>query len=337
MSHTITFEGNDQSFQCDIDDTLLRAALRAGIALPYECNVGACGNCKFELKNGTLSHRSENTPGLRDKDRQKQRFLGCQAMPTSDCHIKVRPQPWVDSVEKPLRQTATLISKTSLTHDLYEFTLKLSEPRAFLAGQYALIYRTPADFPRAYSMSQVASETRLWSFQIKRVPGGQLSNQLIDQSQTGDVLYIDGPYGHAWLRSDSPRNILCLAGGSGLAPMLSIARTVSAQGLGERTLDFVYGGRTPNDLAGENALATLPGFGDRIHYHPVVSDAQAITESGWQGLSGYLHEALAQLPLAELASYEIYFAGPPAMAQALQKTLFDARVSFEQVHFDNFY
>jgi toluene monooxygenase electron transfer component len=140
----------------------------------------------------------------------------------------------------------------------------------------------------------------------------------------------------AWLRRDAPRDVLCVAGGSGLAPMLSIARGFSTEpGLADRQLHFLYGARTPADVCGQDMLQELPGWGSRIHYEAAVSTPP---EGGaWAGTSGFVHELALQRFGERLAQLEIYFAGPPAMANAMQQMLVAAKVPFEQVHFDQFY
>jgi toluene monooxygenase electron transfer component len=152
----------------------------------------------------------------------------------------------------------------------------------------------------------------------------------------GAEVGLDGPYGVAYLRPDAPRDLVCVAGGSGLAPMISIARGAAEAGLlGERRLHFFYGAREPRDVCGESMLAALEGFGEHIDYCPVVSSPGV---EGWAGVTGFVHTRLPQALAAPLADYEFYFAGPPPMTQALQEMLMvDHRVPFEQIHFDRFF
>mgnify|MGYP000314747656 CR=1 FL=1 len=146
---------------------------------------------------------------------------------------------------------------------------------------------------------------------------------------------LDGPYGMAWLRRDSPRDILCLAGGSGLAPMLSIARGAMAEPrLAARQLHFIYGGRTRADLCGQDMLAALPGYGKRLHWRGFVSTPPP---AGSAYEMAFLHDAALSLHGPKLKDMEIYFAGPAAMATAVQRMLLDAQVPPDQMHFDQFY
>lgn len=178
-----------------------------------------------------------------------------------------------------------------------------------------------------------------WHFQIRRVPHGQATDRFFHHLKLGDEIEIDGPYGLAWLREDSPRDIVCAAGGSGLAPMVSIARGASASGmLATRHLHFFYGGRTPRDICGESFLSELPEFGSRIHFHPAVSMPEQDPDSSWDGETGFVHEVIRRRLDGHMSEFEFYFAGPPPMTQALQEMLMVGyRVPFEQVHFDRFF
>ena len=335
--HRIRIAGTELEFGCGGHDTVLRAAQRAGIGFPYECNVGSCGNCRFELIEGEVASAWPEAPALSEKDRQRRRHLGCQSQPRADCLIKLRPTAHYAPPHRPRRQAAVLNAVRPLTHDLHEFRFELAEAQAFEPGQYALAWLPGVAGARAYSMSNTAEGAeggRVWDFQVRRVPLGQGSAALF-ALLVGARIEIDGPYGMAWLRRDAPRDILCLAGGSGLAPMVSIARGAMAEPrLAGRRLDFIYGGRTPTDLCGQDLLAALPGWGERGAYHAFVSTPPA---SGWAGGTGFVHEAALRLFGPELAQREIYFAGPPAMANAVQRMLIDAGVPPTQLHFDPFY
>ena len=165
----ISIEGSDTQFTCE-NDTILRAALRAGIGFPYACNTGSCGNCRFTLLNGAVDHISA-PPAWSERDLKKNRWIGCQARPSSDCTIKVRLDPTCVPTHRPQRMGATLVGTTPVTHDIVEFTFSLTEPAQALPGQYALVYLPGMETPRAYSMCEIAQGGTQWSFQIKLVPG----------------------------------------------------------------------------------------------------------------------------------------------------------------------
>jgi toluene monooxygenase electron transfer component len=334
----ITITDSGTSFSCAPDDTILRAALRSGLGFPYECNVGSCGNCRFELVEGKVVHQRESPPAWNERDKQHHRYLGCQASPLGDCRIKVNLEGSYRSRHRPRRTRGRFLETFGITHDMNEFRLALAEPAPFLPGQYALLYLPGVNGPRAFSMCNVSPEGSQWHFQVKRVPHGAASTVLFEVLQPGDSFGVDGPYGTAYLREDSRRDILCLAGGAGLPPMLSITRAAAVnRALAGREIHFVYGGRGARDICGEPMLRELPGFGSRIHYYPCVSRPNDPEGGGWEGRCGLIHDVARELFGDRLREFEIYFAGPAAMAKAMLRMLHDMKVPLEQVHFDEFY
>ena len=337
MAFTITVTDSLTAFPCAANDTITRAALRAGVALPYECNTGACGSCKVELISGDIASLRPDATALSDRDRAKGRVLGCQAQPRADCVIKVRVDPAAPALPRPAEQVATLAGARDLTHDIREFDFALAAPAGFLPGQYALLRLPGVPTVRAYSMSNIAGG-RLWQFQVKRVPGGQATGVLFDRLAVGDQITLDGPFGHAYLRDDAPRDIVCIAGGSGISPMLSIARGLAeCAPLSGRHLHFFYGGRAPSDICGEDVLRTLPQLQGRCTYVPVVSAMETTAPRPWSGRTGLVHDAVADAMGAGLAEFEFYFAGPPPMTLAVQRMLLQAKVPLSQAHFDQFF
>jgi toluene monooxygenase electron transfer component len=313
----------------------MRSALRAGLGFPYECNVGSCGNCRFDLLEGDIVEMRADAPGLSERDRERGRRLGCQARPLGDCVVKLRFMPQYASHFPPIRQFATLSAVRDITHDIREFRFKLDRPVHFLAGQYALLDLPGVQGNRAYSMANIDNDAGEWHFQVRRVPNGLATAKLFDALQIGARIGVDGPYGMAYFREEAERDIICLAGGSGLSPMISVARAAAASArFSGRSIDFVYGGRTARDICGEDMLSELPRFGTHIRYHPVVSNGD---DGAWPGHRGFVHEAAERLFGDRLRDCEIYFAGPPLMGQAIQKMLIDLGVPSAQVHFDQFY
>ena len=335
--HTIKI--NDAAtFPCASDDTILRAGLRAGLGLPYECNAGSCGTCRVELVRGEIDSIRPDAPGLTDLDRARNRVLACQARPRADCDVKVRLRPENVPRHKPARFAATLTRARDLTHDMREFTFSAKGAPGFRAGQYALFYLPGLEAPRTYSMSNVDDGNGTWQFIVRRVPGGTGTVTLFDKVAIGDEITLDGPYGLAYLRPDSPRDLVLIGGGSGLAPMLSLARGAVAQPrLDGRKIHVFYGARTMRDLAGAPELGALPGFGTRITFTPVLSHHGDDSVETWDGAKGFVHEIARDFVGERWPEFEYYFAGPPPMAEAVQKMLIEKRVPYPQVHFDSFY
>ena len=335
---SVTVEANGATFSVNPGDTILRAGLRAGIPLPYECNVGCCGTCRIEVIEGETEALWPEAPGLTDRDRRRGRVLGCQALPLSDVRIRVHLETADPALTRPAEVAATLLSTRDVTSDIREFVFETLTPARFLPGQYAVLHLPGISAPRAYSMANVANTEGHWIFQVRRVPGGQGTTVLFsDAIPVGTTITLDGPYGLAYLRTDSDREIVCIAGGSGLAPMVSIARGVAQNpAFDGGALHFFYGARTPLDVCGEDLLRVLPGFSERIRYEAAVS--HPVSDVDWPGWRGMVHHLVGERMGERLRDCEVYMAGPPPMiVAALEMLTADYGVDPVRVHFDRFF
>lgn len=331
MDYQVEIEGG-ATFAADAsEDSLLRAALRAGTGFPHECSVGGCGACRYELLEGEVEELWPDAPGLSERDRKRGKRLACQTRLLGDARLKVRCDAAYVPPVPPMRTDCALVGRKMLTHDMAELRFAASQPLNFLPGQYALLQLPGVRGLRAYSMSNVADGSGQLQFIVRRTLDGAGSRLLVDQLPLGSNVMIDGPYGHAFLREHVTRPLICIAGGSGLAPMLSVATRASALGM---SADFFFGGRSVADLCARPALAALPGFGSTLRLHEVVSGPDF---DGWHGATGWVHDAVASLVSENAHDHEYYFAGPPAMIEALQEMLMvKLQVPYEQIHFDRF-
>lgn len=342
-SFSIRVSGSEeQVFRCDADDTVLSAALRSGNGYPYECNSGGCGSCQFELLEGELKELWPDAPGLSARARERGRRLACQCVPTSDCTIKVSLKDEAVPAIAPKRQRLSFVGARPLTHDMSEFSFRTPEAAEFLPGQFAMLGLPGVEGRRAYSMSNLANDDRLWNFVIKRVPGGQGTAMLFDSLKPGDEVSLDGPYGNSYLRTGNGRDIVCVAGGSGLSPVLSILRgAVREPALSDRRLFLFYGGRGPQDICVSDIVSADPLLHERVVLHTAVSDNDAPGADGWMGKRGFVHELVTEV-LAELGeeipAFDYYFCGPPPMTDAVQRMLLlEHKVPSKQLHFDRFF
>ncbi len=336
-SFRISLAGSETAYTCSTGDTLLRAGLRQGLGLAYECNVGACGSCKFDLLDGEVDDLFPEASGLRPKEREKGKRLACQCVPRSDCTIKIRSGSEYVSAFPPARFKARFVGKTALTRDISLFTFATGKPAEFLAGQYAMIAVPALGQARAYSMSNIANADGLWQFIIRRVPEGKVTAYLFEQLRVNEELDLDGPYGIAYLRADVSRPIVGIAGGSGLAPVFSVmrgaARSRCANGARPAML---YGGRTPADIPDIRQMAAEAGI--EVDFHPVISAPVNGTALEWRSDIGLVHEFITSKLAAPLPDYEYYLAGPPPMIEAAVRLLVaDHKVPTTQIHFDRFF
>ena len=326
----IHVEGGIDFFVRSDEDSLLRAALRAGIDFPYECSVGGCGSCRFTLLNGDMADIWPKAPGLSARERGRGKRLACQSRPLSDCTISVRVGS--TTPRAATRMEATLTGRRHITADTYEFMFSHHQPAAFQPGQYALVYLPDVEGPRAYSMSNLPNDVGQWKFIVRRTSSGAGSQALFDNVAVGSSLSIDGPYGHGHLRENDSRDIVCIAGGSGIGPMLSIAAGAH-QVRPDRTIHFLLGLRSQRDLALADELTQLACEQTRLSI--ILSEPDPAGD--WQGAKGFVHEHFGQLLPGDPHHYTYYMAGPPPMINALTSLMMtEKNILPDQVFFDRF-
>jgi len=333
MVPKISVESGQQTvtIECGVDETLLSAGLRAGIGFPYECCSGICGSCRFEIAKGEVRSQWPDAPGLSPRDRRLHRQLACQSRPLTDCVIRLRLDARYVSAIKPRRMTGVLRSIERVTRDIRRVIVSTGCQAEFLAGQFVLLHLADVVAPRAYSMSNTPNGDGTWEFYIKRAPGGEFTGALFDRIAAGASLELEGPYGMAFLRLDSDRPVLCIAGGSGISPMLSIARAL-ARDHGRRPVHFYIGGRAPDDVSLLIPIVEAAYEAGTLHIGAAVSDAESTAE--WNGELGPIHALVERDLAARLKDFDVYLAGPPPMIQACLAMVSRHEVAADRVHYD---
>lgn len=333
MTHHIQIEGGDGFDVSADEDSLLRGALRAGIGLPYECGVGGCGNCRFDLVSGEMQTLWPEAPGLSERERKRGKRLACQSRPLGDCVIRVRCADEYRPVVPTQRVLAVLAQRREIAPGMAELVFKGPGPATFRPGQYGVFHPPGVEGPRAYSMSNRPNPEGEWRFVVRRVPGGKGSNAMFDGLAPGDTLTLDAPYGAAYLREDNERDIVCVGGGSGIGPVVSVARAALKLGK-ENRVHLFEGARTRGDLC-VPALLT-PDEIAALNYVPVLSSEP--DDSGWSGARGFVHAQVEQSLRLPVENHEYYFAGPPPMIEAMQDLLVMRwKAPLTQIHFDKFF
>lgn len=342
---SIRIADSDIDFHAETGDPLLRAALRSGIGMAYDCNSGGCGSCQIELVEGEIEDIWPEAPGIGARARKRGRLLACQCRPLSDCVVEARVEDRFRPVVLPQRRSVRLVGFRPITHDLAEFTFASEDGKAdFQPGQYAMLAIPGVEGERAYSMANLANAEGQWSFVIKRMAGGAASNRLFDEREALEGLELDGPYGTAYLREETPRDIILVAGGSGLSPILSIAAGIarSEKLAGKRVMVF-YGGREAKDLCAARQLDRLFPDGHRFEVIEATSEGE---EGAWEAgasrvqYKGFIHEVLAAYlkeNALDFGGFGYYFCGPPPMTNALLRMLqLEFNVPEDQLFFDSF-
>jgi len=224
-----------------------------------------------------------------------------------------------------------LAGRRPISADLWELRFLVPHAPPFWPGQYALLYPAGVQGARAYSMSGLDQGDGDWRFIVRLTPGGNGSTTLCRQLQEGEAIDIDGPFGHAYLRS-SERDVVCVAGGSGLGPMLSVARGVLAESSARR-VHFFLGLRNESELGAADEVRALHDA--RLHTTVVLSSPHG--PEPWAGPTGFVHQALEGALPSPADAFDYYFAGPPPMIEAMQDLLMVRhRVPFEQIRFDRY-
>lgn len=329
----VRLQSDGRSFHCAPGQTLLGAALAAGIDLPYECASGSCGSCRARLVDGAVTALWAEAPGLSERDRRKGgRILCCQSVALCDCVIEARPGD-VAPARPPARWRADVHSQRALNHDVMHLVLEAEHGVDFLPGQFVLFALPSGIGRRAYSMSNLPDAGGRLEFLIKRKPGGAASTFLFEQLKVGDQLELDGPYGRAWLREEGARDIVLLAGGSGLAPIWSIAQR-ALQRWPQRRLRLYFGVNRAEDLFWLDEIRQTHRVRPRLEATLVLLQSSPGDPPNCR--YGAVGDVMSQ-EAVDLSSCDLYMAGPPGLINGvLHGAVSTGRAQADRVFFDRF-
>lgn len=331
MSYSVKVEVNGVPHRVNQGETLLEALLRDGIDYPHGCTSGVCGICKSRVISGEVELGHYYSSVLTNEERSAGLTLVCCATPLSDCTIS---PVQTEMILPPVRSITTTVSRVErLTHDIVRLGLTPDngDTLRFLAGQYVSLStdRLP---PREFSMANGPGSAEL-EFFIRRVPDGMFTGFIFEQAAIGQKLTVTGPFGLAYLREDHIGPILAVAGGSGLAPVLSIIRTALAHGMAQ-PIRLYIGVRAERDVYMERELRELQLTHPNLSLTFVLSDPEANTSRP----IGLMHEVLAKdLSADALRDSCAYVAGPPVMVEAVAKVLIGLGLPASACHSDPFF
>lgn len=316
MSFKVTVHPSNHEFTVQDGQTVLDAALEAGIVLPYSCRTGACSTCKGKVVSGSYDAGASPEQILSPEDLAQGYTLFCQARPTSDLQIEAHEIRMASDIQ--IRKMPSRVMEiTPAASDVMVVKLQLpaADPFRFYPGQY-LEFILKDGRRRSYSMATPPTDNNLVELHIRHTPGGVFTDHVFGtgatQMKVREIQRVEGPFGSFFLRDDIDKPIVFLASGTGFAPIKAIVERMIAN-QDQRRAVLYWGGRRPADLymhdqAMEWAKA-LPNFS----YVPVVSDAQA--EDGWTGRSGFVHLAVLQ-DIPDLSQYQVYACGAPIMVNS---------------------
>lgn len=314
MAHQVTLQPSGHCFSVADNATILEAALDAGINLPYGCKNGACGACKGKVVTGQVDLGIAQESALPADERVAGMALFCCAMPLSDVTLEVREVNAARDI--PVKTLPCRVQQLErVADDVMVIRLKLptNERMQFLAGQY-IEFLLADGKRRAFSLASPPHADDLLELHVRYVPGGNFTDHVFHKMKLKDIMRIEGPLGSFFLREDSTKPIILLAGGTGFAPIKGLIEHALHIGI-QRPMQLYWGAR---DRAGlyMNTLAEQWAAEHGIAYTPVLSEPAA--GDGWTGRTGLVHEAvLADHP--DLSAYQVYACGAPVMCEAALK------------------
>ena len=314
--------------------SVLDAALSAGLNLPHSCKGGNCGSCRARLLEGRVWYPNGPPLGLSAVESADGLVLLCQARAETDLAIETFEPALPDEV--PIKRLPSRIERIeTLAHDVVAVYLKLpaAERFDFQAGQYVDVLLSKGR-RRSFSIASPPHDSRLLELHVRLAPNGEFTGPLFAGHMAGALLNIEGPLGHFVYRDPAPGTaaapMLLVGGGTGLAPLMSILRHVTEQGLA-RDMTLYWGVRAERDLYAHAVLERLalrePGF----RYHPVLSEPS----SAWRGLAGPVHQAVLTHAV-DLARHDVYASGPPAMIEAVRRDFVARGLDSSRLWFDSF-
>lgn len=332
MSYTVTIQPSGHRMEVEDDETVLEAALRQGFALPYGCRNGGCGSCMGKLLHGEVDYGPIRPRALSEADEAAGKALFCQAYPLSDLEIEV---PEIGAVKDIVIKTlpARVVEMKRLNHDVMELRLRLpaSERLQFLAGQYIDILLKDGR-RRSFSLANPPHRDETLELHVRHVPGGFFTTYVFEQMQPKALVRIEGPLGSFFLREDSDRPILMMAGGTGFAPLQGMLEHAFAEGL-SRPIHLFWGARRREDLYHHAKASEWSERYSNFSYTPVLSEAE--DDATWEGERGWVHEALLRA-YPDLGGFDVYMSGPPAMIEAARKAFAEHGLPEGQLFFDSF-
>jgi CDP-4-dehydro-6-deoxyglucose reductase len=319
MTFSVAVQPSGHRFDVQDDETVLSAALRSGIGLPYGCKNGACGSCKGRIVEGEVHHDPHQASALSADEEARGYALFCSAHPQSDLVIEVREVRGIGEIPiKKLPARVATLTRAAPDVAVVRLQLPATERLQYLPGQYVEVILKDGR-RRSYSMAGAPGIADQVELHIRHTPGGVFSDHVFGagttQMKERDILRFEGPFGSFFLRDDSTKPIVLVASGTGFAPIKAIVEYAALKSL-DRPMTLYWGGRRPHDLYMDELARgwekTLPAF----RYIPVISDA--LDEDHWNGRSGFVHRAVMD-DFVDLSGHQVYTCGAPIVVDSARR------------------
>jgi len=331
----ISIKPSERTFTAGAGETLLAAAIRQGVGLPYGCKDGACGSCKCKKLSGVVQHSTHQSKALSDEEEAAGMVLTCCATALSDVVLESRQVTQAGSFPaKKMPARLSQLERKSADVMLMRLQLPANESFSYHAGQY-LDFLLPDGLRRSYSMAGAAAapgQSATLELHVRHLPGGVFTDRVFGTLKEKEVLRLEGPFGSFYLREDSSKPIVLLASGTGFAPIKAIIEHMQQKNI-TRPVTLYWGGRRPQDLYLNDWVRAQLTQMPQLHYVPVVSDA--LPEDHWSGRSGFVHRAVLQ-DLPDLSDHQVYACGVPVMVQSAQTDFALAGLPADEFYADAF-
>ncbi len=316
MSFQVTVLPSQHQFPAAADQSVLDAALAAGIVLPYSCKSGACSTCKAKVVSGSVEDGASPAQILSAQEREEGFTLLCQAHACSDLVIESREVRLASDIQiRKLPSRVTSMQRLAPDVEVLQLQLPAADTFRFHAGQYIEVLLKDGK-RRSYSMANPPHSAAAIELHVRHLPGGLFTDHVFGtgatQMKEREILRLEGPFGSFFLREDSTLPIIMLASGTGFAPIKSIIEHIAHQEI-RRPVTLYWGGRRPvdlymNDLA-QSWAQSIPDF----KYIPVISDA--IAQDNWTGRTGFVHRAVME-DFPDMSGYQVYACGAPIVVNS---------------------
>lgn len=330
-THRIAIAGRTGTLAGRADQTILDACLRAGAPLPYNCRSGECGECMARLVSGEVVEMPGADPAVfDDADRAAGRILTCLCFPRSDVALEIALRD--DGAAAPVETIDATVERVArLAPEIAEVVLRPDRPVAYRAGQY-FEWGLPGIAPdRAFSAANRPGGPSI-VFHVRLYPDGAVSEHVRRHLSAGDRLALTGPFGTFGFSANDYRPAICIAGGTGLAPIQAMLEDAFHRRDG-RAITFFYGARTRDLLYGVETMTAWADSHANLTYVPVLSDEPA--DSDWTGARGLVTDAVARLT-TDLFGAEAYLCGPPPMIDAAIALLTGLGLDEDDIRYDKF-
>ena len=332
MSFKIRVPASGHEFTAERNETILEAALRQGVGLPYGCRNGACGKCSGEVTSGTTEYDTEALRAMAKTEFEAGKTLFCQACAVTDLEIKVREI--VKSTDIEIKKLPCRVDKMELlTHDVMMLQLKLPETERlqFMAGQY-LEFLLKDGKRRAFSIANAPHNDEYIELHIRHVPDGHFGDFVFDGLKEKTLMRIEGPLGSYFLREDNTRPIILMGGGTGFAPLKGMLEHAFYINL-DRPIHLFCGVRAKQDLYMDEMVQQWLKLHPNLKYTAVLSEPA--TEDNWLGETGFVHESVVK-HYSDLSGYDVYLSGPPPMVKAGMDLFYEKGLPETQIYSDSF-